>query len=1051
MTSLKSLADLLVGWEERSEAGNTVALEELCRDSPELLDDLRGMIDKLRAVNSAMATERIERSQGSTEPHSPMPIESTGGVPLPSIPGYTIERELGRGGMGVVYLARQVGLERLVAIKMLPQGAEAERTLNRFRTEAEVIARLQHPNLIQIYEVGTAEGRPFFSMEYVPDGTLEEQLRGRPQPPREAARLIQILATAMHEAHRCGVVHRDLKPGNILLRRESERAEDATLESGVWLSKAADAPASFCPKITDFGLAKRLGDADGLTLTHSVLGTPCYMAPEQARGDSKHVAETTDIYSLGAILYELLTGRPPFKAATVWLTLQLVSSAEPMSPRALEPGVPGDLEVICLKCLEKSPAKRYLRVIELAHDLRRFLEGEPILARPTPWLERGIKWARRRPGTAAAIAAGIFAIAALFAGIAYHNVILQGALLAEQASATESRRRLVHLEVAQGNNALDRGDSTLAMLWFADALRLDDPARDGAHRLRLGMAASVAPSLRQIWFHDEAVRLASFDSGGARAFTFSEDGTVQIWDVETGAAIGKPLVHPAPVVDGAPGASGLVVTACTDGFGRIWDTTRGEVSALLGHQGPLTTARFDRAGRKIVTAARDGTAKLWTADGKLVAILKHDGPVNDAAFAAGGQLVVTAAEDHTARVWETEHGKPVTPPLLHDSRVVQAALSPDGTLVATASDDVVARVWQVSQAPPAPRLLKHALPLTCVSFNGDGTRLATGSQDATARIWDPGSGQAQGLPLRHESAVLGVSFNPDGSRIATCSDDNSARLWETATGEPLTAPLKHGSNVQSVAIGPRGRFILTSSIDGTARLWEIAPDRGKPSVERKPLSKPVPRDEEKIWWSGDRRYYAAPEGSHSARVHEAGGERVGQELSHGSRVTFAAFSPDGTRLVTTSEDCTARLWDAAKGDLLAPPLTHFGTVCCAAFSPDSRSYVITASADGTARVWDISTGEPVTPALRISGTPVGVAFPSSEQVQVRSIQGSEAWTWTWLLVSTPLSAHVLLSEAEYLSNCRIDRDRGLIPLDVRTLREVWAEAGPGRGADKSPR
>ena len=257
--------------------------------------------------------------------------EATRDEDLPSIPGYTLLRSLGRGGMGVVYLARQEGLERLVAIKMLHQGSEAERNLTRFRIEAEVIARLQHPNLIHIYEVGTAAGRPFFSMEYVAGGTLDEYLDGRPQPPREAARLVQVLASAMAEAHRCGVVHRDLKPGNVLLRREEGRTENAAPESGVWLSSGAEAPAAFCPKITDFGLAKRLDNPQAMTMTQSVLGTPCYMAPEQARGDSKNVAETTDIYSLGAILYELLTGRPPFKAATVYITLQLVASARPGS------------------------------------------------------------------------------------------------------------------------------------------------------------------------------------------------------------------------------------------------------------------------------------------------------------------------------------------------------------------------------------------------------------------------------------------------------------------------------------------------------------------------------------------------------------------------------------------------------------------------------------------------------------------------------------------------------------------------------------------------
>ena len=1043
MTHNKTLAELLVEWEEQAEAGKAVTVEDLCRDAPELLEPLRARIVMLREMNSAMATRKIEPSGSHNTIPSERPDEHMYAAELPTVPGYRVVRELGRGGMGIVYLAVQEGLERLVAIKMLPQGMDAERPLSRFQTEAEVIARLQHPNLIQIYEVGTVDGRPFFSMEYVPDGTLEAWLRNRPQPPREAAQLIQVLASAMHEAHRCGVVHRDLKPGNILLRREGGLTEDVPRDSGVWVSSTPEATATFCPKITDFGLAKRLDEAEGMTLSHSVLGTPCYMAPEQARGDSKNVTERTDIYSLGAIFYELLTGHPPFKGGTLYITLHLVTSVDPAPLRTVQPGVPRDVEVICLKCLQKNPARRYAKVIDLALDLRRFLAGEPIEARPTPQLERLVKWARRHPGPAAAIAVGVVAFSALFAGVAYHNVKLQRALKAEYASAIESQRRLVRLELAQGNNALERGDSSLAMLWFADALRLDGPAREKAHRIRVEMARLSAPSLRQIWFHGEAVPQVGFSSDSARAVTAGEDGTARVWDLKTFAPIGAPLVHPAAVTDASlGGGDGLLVTGCADGVGRIWDLTRGSVVFVLEHKGPLSCARFDPRGRTIVTASEDGTAKIWSVDGKHLATLKHQGAVNHAAFDSSGRLVVTASDDHTARVWETEHGTAVTPFLEHDSRVVSAALSPDGTQVVTVSDDVAARIWAVNDRTKKPLLLTHSMAATCAAFNANGSRLATGSADGYVRIWDPATGKQTGVPLWHESGVLGVAFHPDGVRIGTCSDDNTARLWDSVTGEPLSALFKHGGNVQCISIDPRGRFILTGSVDGTARLWDIVPERLAPSIAKQPRSTSTPRDSKKTWWSTDRVYYVSAEGTHAARIHDKNGQAVGPQIRHGSLISFAAFSPDDTRLVTTSEDCTARLWDVTTGNLLVPPLKQLGSVRCAAFSPDSRSYVITASTDNTARVWDAATGEPVTPGLKFSGTPIGAAFPSEAEVQIRSLLGDQELTSTWQLVSSSLPVNVLLSKAEILSQSRIDTDRGLMPLDFRTLQEAWTQAKP---------
>jgi serine/threonine protein kinase len=302
---------------------------------------------------------------------------SRGTVPVQTIAGYEILGTLGRGAMGVVYKARQRGLKRLVALKMILSGEHAdERDLARFKIEAESIAQLQHPNIVQVYEVGEENGRPFFSLEYVDGGSLQKLIHGEPQPPRQAAEMARQLAAGMACAHEQGVVHRDLKPANILLTREGT------------------------PKITDFGLAKRLEEESGQTHSGTILGTPSYMAPEQAEGKIHEVGPLSDIYGLGAILYELLTGRPPFKGSSVLDTLEQVRKREPVAPTQLQPKVPRDLETICLKCLQKDPRKRYASAADLAEDLLRFRNNEPIRARPVPFYERAWRWCRRNPKVA---------------------------------------------------------------------------------------------------------------------------------------------------------------------------------------------------------------------------------------------------------------------------------------------------------------------------------------------------------------------------------------------------------------------------------------------------------------------------------------------------------------------------------------------------------------------------------------------------------------------------------------------------------------------------
>lgn len=352
---------------------------------------------------------------------------------LPNLPGYVLEEELGRGGYGVVYRARATQLDRLVAIKLLKQGALADSgERNRFLNEARAAARLTHPHIVPVYEVSEAEGAPFIAMEYLRGGSLSKQLDGTPLPDRETAKLVSVLARALQYAHEQGVVHRDLKPGNILLQTDEET------------SSFILHPSSFHLKVADFGTARLMDSPSELTPTQAILGTPSYMAPEQAFGQSRAVGPAADVYSLGAILYELLTGRPPFKAATPFETLVLVRDEECVPVRRLQPRVPRDLDTICAKCLEKDPARRYKTAGEFAEDLDRFREGKPILARPIGPIAQAIKWTRRHP-TAFILSTALVILATaslITVTVLWQRSVQKGALAEKRGNDALARERL---------------------------------------------------------------------------------------------------------------------------------------------------------------------------------------------------------------------------------------------------------------------------------------------------------------------------------------------------------------------------------------------------------------------------------------------------------------------------------------------------------------------------------------------------------------------------------------------------------------------------------
>jgi tetratricopeptide (TPR) repeat protein/tRNA A-37 threonylcarbamoyl transferase component Bud32 len=408
-----------------------------------------------------LSTEDLVSDGSASTFHDDRPgcgVDTSGSAPSVRIPGYELVGELGRGGMGVVYRARQVRLNRPCALKMILAGSHATTdTSARFLAEAEAIARLQHPHIVQIHHIGEADGLPFFELEYLPGGSLDRQLDGTPWEPKRAARLADQLALGIAEAHRSGVVHRDLKPANVLL------AADGT------------------PKISDFGLAKTLGSEAGLTRSEAIMGSPTYMAPEQAEGRAKSVGPAADIYALGVILYELLTGRPPFRDAAIWETLEQVKTVEPVPPSRLVPKLPRDLETICLKCLQKEPSRRYATADALADDLRRFLEHRPVQARPIPAWERAARWARRRPVHAALVSVVVVALASLIGGGLWYNGRLRAAL-----GDAESRRREANLQRQRAETNFQKARTAVdEMLTQVGQEELADIPRMGPVRERL--------------------------------------------------------------------------------------------------------------------------------------------------------------------------------------------------------------------------------------------------------------------------------------------------------------------------------------------------------------------------------------------------------------------------------------------------------------------------------------------------------------------------------------------------------------------------------------
>jgi WD40 repeat protein/serine/threonine protein kinase len=960
--------------------------------------------DALAALKNAPPTLTLGRRRGEAE------------AP-PVVPGYEILGPLGQGAVGVVYKARHVVLNRLVALKMIhqavPAGAEE---LARFRIEGELVARLDHPHIVHIHEVGTPAGRMFLALEYVDGGSLAEKLEGTPQPPQAAAELVEVLAQAIHAAHLQGIVHRDLKPANILLAtpaRSASEGRDRSLAGASGLSETPARSASegrnrslagasgWCgpqgtespgssgrrvtaygiPKIADFSLAKQLGGDSRLTRSGSVMGTPRYMAPEQC-GGGREVGPAADLYALGTILYELLTGQVPFPAGDVVTVLKHLAEQEPPPPRRLCPAVPADLEVICLKCLRKEPRQRYASALDLAEDLRRWRTGEPIQARPVGRWERSWKWARRRP-LVAALLLGLLAVSGLgaagvtaamlyaFAGWERAARQEQEAVAARdeaRAARNAAQRQSARLVLDKGLSLAEQGDVARGLHFMRQALLVappDDAEVVRLARVNLAAWAEHVNGMRRILEHPENVASAAFSPDGKTLATGTLDGRLWRWEPATGRLLGPPAKARVPVSAVAFSPDGRVLVtgggrweaeaADADCAVEWWDARTGQPAGpALPHKRRVFALAFSPDGQTLATVAKDSVVRLW--DAGTHALTSTWAPSGDGAavgglfsvvFSRDGRLLIAGGGDGTVRVWDRAAGRERHRLRAHAGVVHGVALHPEGKVLASAGQDGRLRLWHLETGTPAGEMLETDPDrLRAVAFTADGTTLLAGGEDGFGRLWDVATGRPLGTPLRHEAIVFGLAVHPDGQTLVTAGGDRTARLWEIGRSRcrPPAAP---GSRTH-LGLYPAGR-IEPGAESSESRAEAPAPRR--PRLVDRVVFAPGPKAALLLTSKG------------TALLCDLTGGRPAQPLAHPyERVRAAAFSPDGQVFATAchhnrTKETALRLWDVG-GRPRTDWLDHRNWVAALAFTPDGTR-LATADYSQCVELRETATGRPV--------------------------------------------------------------------------------------------
>lgn len=925
------------------------------------------------ATPAQLQTERIRMPEPRQEaevvaafrPTEPRAVQTEKAVvssrEYPEVAGYEILEELGRGGMGVVYKARQHGVNRIVALKMVLGGPFAEpEFLSRFQSEAEAIGRLQHPHIVQIFAVGTQESAlgqafscPYFVQEYVEDGNLADRLTGGPQRPNEAAQFIAILARAVHYAHEHDIVHRDLKPANILLRcKEGVRSVPAARGDTIRLSLTP--LSNFEPKITDFGIAKQLNNPGAIpTGNTTMLGTPEYMAPEQA-GFGATVGPAADIYALGVILYEMVTGRRPFEGASVLDTLEQLRNQEPVSLRRLQPKIPRDLETICMKCLRKEPYRRYTSALALAEDLERFLQHEPIHARPVGPLERTWRWALRRPTVAALLA---LVVLTAFGGVCGITLAWLHALAGWRLANHEQLRA----EHAQAT-AEHRQDEAEANLYFSRIAQVQLERRLSSFSSAETLLEQCRPPQEGIrdrrgweWhylkglLHADLLTIPAAHSAHVFELAFSPDGR------QLATAGGSPK----------PSIAGEV---------RIWNawgTDAGKRLHDISHPDMVTSIVYTTEGRYIAWATFDGIVQQADAEsGQIIQTEKLPPEFQPAVFSPDGRHYASFTKTGRIAIWELASGREVRSFSVEGGQPYSLAFSQDGRQLAVSVGGTIG-LWDLTTGKVLRIFSQASGPRSRPVFSPDGRLLALGTGGGVACIWDVTTGQLMQSLAGHTGDVSAVAFSPDSRYLATGGTDHLVHLWEAGTGRQYLPLRGHQGRVSCLAFHPSGRYLASGDKQpGEIKVWDLTRHQ-----EYVTVSAPVrimPQRIEGLGFASDGGRVYIPRGSGWLQVSDA---VSGMDLEYRplnlsgvwrTPAALAAFRADGQQMavVGREDQRIVEVMDLPSGNS-RHHLTHAYEVLHVSFSHHGQRLATSAATfrgDGRreVKVWETETGQLVT-------------------------------------------------------------------------------------------
>ncbi len=968
------------------------------------------------------------------EATSPLPGLAAGELPA-KIGRFAPRALLGEGTFGLVYRAYDPALKREVALKVAkPEQLHSRQRIARFQREAQAAAHLMHAHIVPVFDSGQDGPHHYIASAFIQGQSLAHTLGtlapGQTLPLQQAVEIVRKLAEALAYAHREQVIHRDIKPANVMLRHDGE------------------------PLLMDFGLAARAEGEEKLTQAGMVLGTPEYMAPEQWQGQAK---PASDQYSLGCLLFELLTGRLPFTGGTPEQYLFLHTQRPAPSPRKFNGSVPRDLETVCLKCLEKEAGQRYADCGALAEDLARWQRGEPVTARRVGWAERCWRWSQRNP-LAAGLAAAFLGTLLLGAGVATGLALWA---LAEAGNAKRAEEQS-QKEAGQARQDRDRAEDEKKKKeeelrraeWEAYRNQITLAHTEWQH----GSAALAWEYLERCpwhlrgWEHDYLATLfnkiptfqghtgfvysVATSPDGKRIVSGSADSTVKVWDAATGQETLSLRGHTAPVLSVAFSPDGQrIVSASQDSMVKVWDADKGQQTlSLMGHTGFVTSVAYSPDGQRIVSASQDSMVKVWDADKgqETLSLMGHGSPVSSVAFSPDGKRIVTGS-DRTVKVWDAATGQETLSFRGHTGPVSSVAFSPDGKRIVSGSFAETAKVWDADKGQQTLSLMGHKGIVYAVAFSPDGQRIVSGGEDRTVKVWDAATGQ-QTLSLKgHTGTVKSVAFTPDGKCIVSASNDRTVKVWDANKNQETLSLQGHGRPVSSVAFSPDGQRIVTGSNDGWMKVWDA--DKGTETLSRRGHTAWVSAvafspdgqrivsgsyDQTVKVWNADTGQQTLSLKGHSGQVYSVAispdGQRIvsasgglngqgrpfsgevrvwdattGQQTlslqGHAASVQCVAFSPDGQRIVSGSEDRTVKVWDAATGQQTLSLQGHAAGVQCVAFSPDGQR-LVSGSNDRTLKVWDADTGRQILSLLGHTGEVWSVAFsPNGKRIVSASRDG----------------------------------------------------------------